>query len=69
MFVEAFKTVLLFILENHVYGFNGEIKKQSKGGPIGLELTGVLAQIFMVWWDRRLKSIMRTIDWKVYMYK
>ncbi|KAL9965835.1 hypothetical protein ACROYT_G029689 [Oculina patagonica] len=44
MFTEAMKVVLLFIMENHMYTFNNEIKLQSRGGPIGLELTGVLAQ-------------------------
>ena len=31
---------------------------QSKGGPIGMELTGVLANVFMVWWDRTFKKKM-----------
>ncbi|KXJ13364.1 hypothetical protein AC249_AIPGENE20467 [Exaiptasia diaphana] len=33
-----------------------EVKKQRKGGAIGLELTGVLAQLFMIWWDRELRK-------------
>ena len=49
------------IMKNHVYTFNNEIKKQIKGGPIGLKLAGVLAQIFMIWWDqefaRKLKDV------------
>ena len=49
MFTEAMKVVLSFIMENHLYTFDGQIKLQSKGGPIGLQLTGVLAQLFMVW--------------------
>ena len=52
MFTEAMKIALLFIMQNHLYTFDNEIKLQSEGGPIGLELTGVLAQLFMVWWDR-----------------
>ena len=50
---EAMKVVLLFIMENHMYTFNNKIRLQSRGSPIGLELTGVLAQLFMVWWDRQ----------------
>ena len=49
LLVEAMKVALLFIMNNHVYSFNKEVKKQQKGGAIGLELTGVLAQLFIVW--------------------
>lgn len=45
MLTEALKIVLLFIMKNHLYTFDNEIRLQSKGGPIGLELTGVLAQL------------------------
>jgi len=69
MLVEALKVVLLFIMKNHVYTFNGSVYRQMKGGPIGLELTGVLAQIFMVWWDRRLKIMARTMGLQLQMYK
>ena len=43
MFTEAMKIALLFIMENRVYNFDNEMKLQSKGGPIGLKLTGILA--------------------------
>ena len=55
MFTEAMRVVLSFIMENHLYTFDGQIKLQSKGGPIGLQLTGVFAQLFMVWWERQFK--------------
>ena len=35
----------------------------------GLELTGVLAQIFMVWWDREFKTRVETLSIPLYMYK
>ena len=51
MLKEALRVVLTVIMKNHVYTFDGQIRKQIRGGPIGLKLTGVLAQIFMIWWD------------------
>ena len=61
MLKEALRVVLTVIMKNHVYTFDGEIRKQVKGGLIGLKLTGVLAQIFMIWWDgefaRRLEIL------------
>ena len=69
MFTEAMKVVLSFIMENHLYTFDGQIKLQSKGGPIGLQLTGVLAQLFMVWWDRQFKIKMDENGLRLRMYK
>ena len=60
---------LLFIMENHIYTFNYEIKLQSRGGPIGLQLTGVLAQLFMVWWDRQFVKKVEDNGLKLRVYK
>ena len=69
MFTEAMKVVLSFIMKNHLYTFDGQIKLQSKGGPIGLLLTGILAQLFMVWWDRQFKIKMDENGLRLRMYK
>ena len=37
-------------MENHIYTWNGSIKKQSKGGPISSGLTGELGVFFMLVW-------------------
>ena len=69
MFTAAMKVVLLFIKENHMYTFNNDIKLQSRGGPIGLELTGVLAQLFMVWWDRQCVKKVEDNGLRLRVYK
>lgn len=69
MFTKAMKIVLLFIMKNHMYTFNNEIKLQARGGPIGLELTGVLAQLFMVWWDRQFVNKVEDNGLKLRVYK
>ena len=56
-------------MKNHLYTFDHKIKLQLKGGPIGLELTGVLAQLFMVWWDRQFKTKMDENGLRLRMYK
>ena len=43
-------------METHIYSFKDEMKRQVKGGAIGVQLTGELAQIFMSWWDRQTKK-------------
>ena len=69
MLTEALRVVLTFIMKNHVYKFDGTVRKQAKGGAIGLQLTGVLAQIFMVWWDREFKARVERLGIPLYMYK
>ena len=55
-------------MKNHLYTFDSQIKLQSKGGPIGLQLTGILAR-FMVWWDRQFKIKMDENRLRLRMYK
>ena len=56
MLAEALKVTVLFVMKNHVYKCDGKIRKQRNGGPIGLELTGDLAQVMMIWYDEQLKE-------------
>ena len=41
-------------MKNHYYKFGGVIRRQAQGGPIGLSLTGDVAQVVMAWWDREM---------------
>ena len=55
MLTEALKIGMLVVMNNHLYTFNGHTYRQESGGSIGLELTGNIAQVFMIWWDREFK--------------
>ena len=52
MLAEALSIAVTFTMKNNIYMFNGEVGRQKKAGPIGLVLTGDVAQILMVLWDR-----------------
>ena len=69
MLAEALKVAILFVMKNHLYKCCGEIRKQSKGGPIGLELTGDLAQILMIWFDEQLKQRITEEGHEAFMYE
>ena len=69
MFREALRIGLEVVMKNHVYRFDSSIRKQQNGGPIGLELTGNIAQVFMIWWDRALKVRLHDLGIVLYMYK
>ena len=63
------KYLILYIMSNHTYRFNGLMKLQKKGGPIGLLITGTLAEIVMVVWDRSLIIILRSREIFLVLHK
>ena len=56
-------------MKTHVYTFNCEMRRQTGGGAIGLEMTGEIAGVFMIWWDRQLKQRLEDESVTVLMYK
>ena len=69
MFSEALKIAIRYIMKNHIFKFDDVIKKQSKGGAIGNELTGELAAIIMTWWDKELLRKLEELNIEVLLYK
>ena len=69
MLSEALRVAIEYIMKNHIYKFNDTTKKQKQGGPIGLELTGEVAAIFMMWWDRELLRRIHVLGLNVLLYK
>ena len=61
--------VVEFVMKNHIYSFDGKVYRQSAGGPIGLELTGVLAKIVMLWWDRKYLQKLTQLNIRLKLYK
>ena len=51
MLARTMEIVVDVIMSSHLYQFDGQVYKQLTGGPIGLEITGVLARLVMLWWD------------------
>ena len=69
MITEALRIIIKFIMSNHVYQFDNKIHKQEKGGAIGVELTGELAQIFMIWWTKRFHEKTTAENVQIHLYK
>ena len=53
MFSKAMELMITVCMKNHVYRFENKLRVQSKGGPIGLGLTGEVADCFMLKWDKK----------------
>ena len=49
--------MIVRVMGNHAYSFNGTNKLQLEGGPIGLKLSGALAKVVMLSWSRRFKAL------------
>lgn len=61
MFGKALELMLTTCMDNHLYQFNNEVRIQSKGGPIGLRLTGEIADCMMIDWDKTLLAELEKI--------
>ena len=55
-------------MSNHYYTFQGEIRRQEKGGSIGSELTGEVSNIYMLRWDSKFLSRLKKLGVKIHMY-
>ena len=69
MFSVAIGIMVARTMELHDFMIDGRIFRQKKGGSIGLDLTGVVADIFMNGWDRLLLEKMTMNDINAIVYK
>ena len=54
LFGKALDFLLVTCMNNHIYQFENKIRVQKQGGPIGLKLTGEIADCLMIDWDKKL---------------
>lgn len=69
MFSIAVGVMVRRTMELHDFCIDGRIFRQKKGGSIGLDLTGVVSDIFMCRWDRMLLERMATCELEAVVYK
>ena len=56
-------------MQNHIYKFGEELRGQREGGHIGVELTGALSDLLMLYWDRKFLNKLKEINIQVKGYK
>jgi hypothetical protein len=69
MFCIAVGVMVKRTMELHDFVIDGKIFRQKRGGSIGLDLTGVVADIFMCGWDKMLLEKMAEVDIMAVVYK
>ena len=68
MIGKAMEMLVVSCMKKHVYKFDNKIRLQSDGGPIGLGLTGEIADCLMVKWDKLFLQKCKDIGIEVLMY-
>ena len=68
MIGKAMEILIVSCMKNHVYRFGNEIRIQSDGGPIGLALTGEIADCFMMKWDKKVLQKCKDVGINVTAY-
>ena len=74
MFKIAFEILIKVAMSEHMYSFNGDLRKQKAGGTIGNVLTCAVAVLFTVWWcqkflDKVNEACRDLSDFVVYLLK
>ena len=69
MFCDALGIMIKKTMEMHDYKYDKRIFRQVKGGAIGMDLTGVIADIYMCEWDKKMIESMVERGYKCEMYK
>ena len=57
------------VLSQHTYKAGDVLYLQTKGGPIGLELTGVVSRPFMMFWDKKYLKMVVESGMAMLLYK
>ena len=52
----------------HMYQFEGVMRLQKEGGPIGLRLTGVVARLVMQHWESKFRQLAEENHLEIYMF-
>ena len=69
MIGKIIEMMILAGMENHVYRFGHVIRKQTEGGPIGLALTGELAECYMIAWEKKFIKKLETLGINLLLYE
>jgi hypothetical protein len=69
MIASMMRILVREIMTNHCYQFDGKLYLQQAGGPIGLKLSGVLARLVMLKFDRLYLDKLSKLDIELVLYQ
>jgi hypothetical protein len=68
MLARLVRKLVVVVMKNHLYQFEGKLYLQLEGGPIGLLLTGTISRVVMLEWDRLFLMKLTELDLSPEMY-
>ena len=69
MFCIAVRVMIIKTMSLHDFQLDGQLFRQSGGGSIGLDLTGVVSDVYMCEWDKHLIRLMEEAHMETVVYK
>ena len=61
MFGLAFEKLINISMKNHIYSFKSVYRVQEDSGSTGLDLTGEVSDLFMLWWDAQFSKALESL--------
>ena len=68
LFGIALERLILVSMKNHIYQFDNVTRLQMKGAATGLDETGEVADVYMLWWDNEFLSILKQVNIEIDIY-
>ena len=69
MFCMAIEVMIVRTMTLHEFEFDGKLFRQIRGGAIGLDLTGIVADVYMNHWDREVLGALTRERFLIIIYK
>ena len=66
---KVLEVMITTCFRTHIYRWNNEVRRQAKGGAIGLRATGSVARATMDWWIREFRKRLEAAGIKVWLLK
>ena len=68
LFGLALERLIVLSMENHIYQFDNVNRLQSSGGATGLDETGEVADLYMLWWDSEFLDVLSSVQIDLDLY-
>ena len=58
----ALERMIIITMKNHIYPFENENRVQGSGMLTGLDMTGEVSDVYMLWWDETFLELLKSVD-------
>ena len=58
------ENIINVAMSNHLYQFANTVRKQEDTGPTGFDMTGLAADLYLIWWDGKFQQWLKDLNIK-----